>query len=74
MAEYNGYPSWNAWNVSLWINNNEALYREAVAVVNRVGEAKAARFLARDWEGMTTPDGGKFNHRAIRLAIRGICD
>ena len=35
MTEYNGHPSWNAWNVALWIGNDEPLYRAAVAAVNR---------------------------------------
>lgn len=26
MKEYNGHRSWNAWNVSLWINNDKSLY------------------------------------------------
>lgn len=29
MSAYNGHRSWNAWNVSLWLNNDEGLYREA---------------------------------------------
>lgn len=24
---YNGHPSWAAWNVSLWLNNDEGTYR-----------------------------------------------
>ena len=30
MAGYNGHRSWNAWNVSLWINNDESAYCTAV--------------------------------------------
>lgn len=25
MQEYNGYSSWNSWNVNLWINNTQYL-------------------------------------------------
>ena len=27
---YQGHKNWNHWNVSLWINNDEALYNMAV--------------------------------------------
>lgn len=37
MAQYNGYPSWNAWNVSLWINNDEGLYNLCRDAVRRHG-------------------------------------
>ena len=70
MAEYNGYPSWNAWNVSLWINNEEALYYHAVDLVRRYGVVRASAMLAVDWEGKRTPDGAKYNRRSIYLAIR----
>jgi hypothetical protein len=29
MATYNGHRNWNHWNVSLWLNNDEGLYRLA---------------------------------------------
>lgn len=32
---YNGHRSWNAWNVSLWIGNDESIYRLAVDCLNR---------------------------------------
>lgn len=31
--EYQGFPSWNAWNVSLYIHNEEPLYRAAVEAI-----------------------------------------
>lgn len=71
---YNGHRSWNAWNVSLWINNDEGLYFHALAAVKRLGITRAAVVLARDWEGDKTPDGGKFNLTCIREALRGMAD
>ena len=70
--EYNGYPSWNAWNVSLWINNDEDLYRLAYNVVNDMGYKDGYEFLCEWWSNKVTPDGAKFSKRAIKLAIRDI--
>jgi len=72
MPAYNGHKSWNQWNVSLWINNDESLYREAHDLVTRYGVAKAANRLARDLGGQRTPDGGKYNRTAIYNAIADI--
>lgn len=69
---YNGFPSWNQWNVSLWINNDESLYRYAMALVQRHGVTRAAVIMARDMAGEYTPDGGRYNLTAIRGALRGM--
>lgn len=71
---YNGHRSWNAWNVSLWINNDESLYREAVRLVEKHGAAKGARFLAANLAGERTPDGAVYNPTCVREALRGILD
>jgi hypothetical protein len=72
MAQYNGHRSWNAWNVSLWINNDEGLYRWAYDLASKHGIGKAACIMARDLIGERTPDGGRYNQTAIREALRGI--
>ncbi len=72
MATYQGHRSWNAWNVSLWINNDESLYRHALELARRHGIASAARRLAREMDGKRTPDGGRYNVTTIREALRGI--
>lgn len=69
---YNGHRSWNAWNVSLWINNDEGLYNWARDLAKKHGVGKAARIMARDLEGEKTPDGGRYNLTCIREAIRDI--
>lgn len=74
MPGYNGYPSWNAWNVSLWINNDEGLYRFAQSLVLTYGYDKGARELAYYLKGKKTLDGAPYSLRSIRLAIRGIID
>ena len=49
--EYNGYTSWNAWNVSLWINNDESLYHFAYDLVKQYGRCRAAKMLASELDG-----------------------
>ena len=72
MTEYNGHRSWNAWNVALWINNDEGLYNWARNSVMEMGRKKAARYLAQAMEGQTTPDGAKYNYTCIYEAIEDI--
>ncbi len=73
MAQYQGHRSWNAWNVSLWLNNDEGLYRMMLAAIKRhKTKACAARSLAADLAGERTPDGGRYNFTTIREAMEGV--
>ena len=73
MATYNGHRSWNAWNVSLWINNDEGLYRLAQNCVRSTKTlGAAARLMLSDLQGRRTPDGAKYNLTCIREALRDI--
>lgn len=72
MTAYNGYPSWNQWNVSLWINNDESLYRFALSLVKQWGKSRASYMLATAWKDQKTPDGAKYNRTAIYNAIKDI--
>lgn len=74
MKTYNGHRSWNAWNVSLWINNDEGLYRFALDCVRRFGKGGAARAFMRDFEGQKTPDGARYNITSVREAMRELSD
>ena len=83
MKTYNGHRSWNAWNVSLWINNTEDIYNFAVSCVESAKKARPSankerilrvavnRFMA-GFRGKKTPDGAKYNPLAVKLAIEDI--
>lgn len=76
MASYNGHHCWNCWNVSLWISNDEGLYRTALEC-KRVREGRkpsglhaAARFIAAVGGPDTrTPDGATYNVRSVVNAL-----
>lgn len=72
MAKYNGYSSWNAWNVSLWINNDYEMYMAARNTVERLGYVRGLKELVRHWQGQKTPDGAVFNRTGIKQAIQDI--
>lgn len=71
---YNGHPSWNAWNVALWIGNDEGLYRLAMEMnakhkrVERAARAMLAYLPER------TPDGARYSHNSVKLALAGLKD
>lgn len=71
MATYNGHRSWNAWNVSLWLANDESMYRHVTSLVEQYGIAGAARRLTRELDGDKTPDGARYNATCIREALAG---
>lgn len=75
MTEYNGHRSWNAWNVSLWICNEEPLYRLACECVDtsRTLQIAAKRFLAvTGLLNERTPDGAVYNITCVREALAGL--
>lgn len=74
MPGYQGHRSWNAWNVSLWINNTESLYFHARELTERYGRKQAARQLAKEMPRKKTPDGAWYNYTCIYEALEGIAD
>jgi len=73
MAKYNGHRNYNAWNVSLWINNDEMLYRMARSMcINEGIGAAATRLFDMYLSGKKTGDGVPYTRTNVRLALRGI--
>ena len=70
---YNGHKNWQFWNVSLWINNDENLYRTAKCHIDECGaKYSAAVRMAAELEGESTPDGAKYTVATIRAAMEGL--
>lgn len=82
--EYQGHRSWNAWNVSLWINNDGPLYRFACDCLKRASRDRngnertkegkvrhATRLFMLDMTGARTPDGARFNATCVRECLAG---
>lgn len=76
---YNGHKNWNHWNVSLWINNDEGLYRMALNYVrfkNRsISKQECAQAMLRELHDMGithTPDGAPYSASSIRSAMVGM--
>lgn len=76
MKTFNGHRSWNAWNVSLWINNDESLYRIAMDCLKRANNkaGHAAYYFMRNFAGAKTPDGGVYNRLSVKLCLQGFIE
>jgi hypothetical protein len=83
---YQGHRSWNAWNVSLWIDSDEPLYRWAMSCIeraNRVHADKSASrrlamamrlFRAVVGKKERTPDGAVYNDLCVKLALQDLME
>ena len=76
MATYNGHKNYNHWNVSLWIANDEGLYRMARDCIrcHRTRD-EAARAMLESLVDMgitATPDGAPYTVTTIRAAMVGM--
>ena len=75
---YNGHKNWNHWNVSLWVNNDEGLYRDALTYLKAAGgsrkrAARAMLYALTNWAGTPkTPDGARYSISAIYHAMDGM--
>lgn len=77
MSSYNGYRSYNAWNVSLWLNNDEGLYSLMIEHVRNIKPRQAAahalhHYLTEECGLSQTPDGVPFTVTNIREAMTGL--
>lgn len=69
---YNGHKNWNHWNVSLWIGNDEGLYRRACHLMRFYSRNSAAhRLLEELGPDAKTPDGAPYTFTTVRAALRG---
>jgi len=73
MKTYNGHKNYNYWNVSLWINNDEDLYRIALDFIRRYKNRKiAAQLFSEMFEDSKTPDGVPFRVSYVYSAMEGM--
>lgn len=76
MAKFNGHKNWNHWNVSLWINNDEGLYRLAKECVEhrstKDDAANSMMYWLKKYGKLHTPDGAPYSVTTIKAAMKGM--
>jgi hypothetical protein len=56
---YTGWANWETWNVALWLQNDEFIYRHATQNKNLGYKKWAARYRNETGE-FSTPDGSQW--------------
>lgn len=68
--EYNGYKSYNFWNIALYINNDENLYYLAIMCINKHNDVNLATLVFIDnLDSCYTPDGVLWTKAGIYSAL-----
>ena len=63
---YNGHESYNAWNVALWVGNDEYLYKLATTLDCGLFCKQLLKIMPR------TPDNVKVSLNTAKLAWKGV--
>ena len=61
--DFNGYKNYDTWNVALWINNDEGLYRGAVDFMkdaNPLTDPSKGFVISCGLSTQSTPDGAEY--------------
>lgn len=66
---YNGHRNYNAWNVCLWIGNDESTYRLMRWCVSTTSNKNEAAKKLLDLLPNKTPDGVPYTYTNVRLAL-----
>ena len=71
-GKYCGHASWNHWNVSFWILNDEWLYQMAKDATRAWPTRDAAARAMVTELPPATPDGAPYRYTYVRAALRGL--
>jgi hypothetical protein len=70
--EYNGHKNWNHWNVSLWLDNDESIYKHIQDIISRhlAGQVRYTTLtkccrIVQNSLPKNTPDGARYSLFAI---------
>ena len=69
---FNGHRTWNAWNVSLWLNNVEHYYTDMKYCIKTTKNRKEAAQKMMQYLPKKTPDGAPISVTNVVLAMRGL--
>jgi hypothetical protein len=72
MAKFNGHKNWNHWNVGLWFENDEGLYRLASICLRSTSTKPEAARMLLPLLGAKTPDGAPYSFSSVLAALRGL--
>ena len=71
---YNGYPSWQVWNVSVWLSADEHFYYRIMSLIEHRGLEAAANILSEELRGQSTPDGAPSSKAAVKYGLYALVD